>query len=340
MKKITVSLALSLMIIALLAGCKVSSSDTRSTSSTTYEYVVRRGPLLETVDISGRVVADEEREVRTLVAGVVEKVFVEEGDRVKKGDELLELEDEMYRLNYLKALQNYENARAEGTRFLLEQRKLELEMARRELERTKIYAPIDGVVVTVNVDEGEPVNSGKVIVSIVSVDSIHVEGAIDEVDYGKIEIGQRAMVMFESLNLSVPGTVSYISPVAHTSGGLNVFPLKVKIGKRRGMEKIVPGLSCDVKIIVVNKHDVLVIPVDALRKFGDEYFVRVKTDEGIEDRKISVGYIGDFVAEVISGLREGETLLIAKGGQSGSAKGSIKQGPAGRRINPFRILGR
>jgi len=337
--------AVAVLLLVTIGCSKTQEANQKETQSTTYEYTVRKGPLIETVDVSGQVVTDESYEVKSLVSGIVKRVYVEEGVKVKTGDVLVELEDEDYQLNYLKALQNYELAKAEGSELLIKQRGLELEIARRNLERTKIRSPIDGVVVSAGVREGEPVGSGKVVAQIVNVDSVHVEGAVDEVDYGKLEIGQRAVITFENLsNVKTIGTVSYISPVAQTSGGLTIFPIKVDIQKRPGMEKIVPGLSCDVSVMIVNKTDVITVPVNAiLRDPKGGYVIKVRSGEKIEERPVEVGYVGDFVAEITSGLEEGEIVIIDRNAASSFFQGGSNQdrqkfpGPA---ANPMRFLGR
>jgi len=333
-----------LLLVAM--GCNRAQEATQEEAqSTTYEYTVKKGPLIETVDVSGQVVTDESYDVKSLVSGIVKKVYVEEGAKVKTGDVLVELEDDDYQLNYLKALQNYELAKAEGSELLIKQRELELEITRRNLERTKIRSPIDGVVISVGVREGEPIGSGKVVAQIVNADSVHVEGAVDEVDYGKLEIGQRAVVTFENLsNMRTIGTVSYISPVAQTSGGLTVFPIKVDIQKRPGMEKIVPGLSCDVSVMIVNKTDVITVPVNAISRNPEGgYVIKVRSGEKIEERPVEVGYVGDFVAEITSGLEEGEIVIIDRNAASPFLQGGSnqnRQGLPGPVVNPMRFLGR
>lgn len=335
------------VLLLVTMGCnKVREANQKETQSITYEYTVKKGPLIETVDVSGQVVADESYEVKSLVSGIVKEVYVEEGNKVKAGDVLVELEDENYQLNYLKALQNYELAKAEGSELLIKQRGLELEIASRDLERTKIRSPIDGVVVSVGVvKEGESVGSSRVMAQIVNVDSVHVEGAADEVDYGKLEVGQRAVITFENLsNMKTIGTLSYVSSVARTSGGLTVFPIKVDIQKRPGMEKVVPGLSCDISVMIVNKTDVITVPVNAIyRDPKGGYVVKVRSGEEIEERSVEVGYVGDFVAEITSGLEEGEIVIINRNAASSFFQGGANQdrqkfpGPA---ANPMRFLGR
>ena len=311
--KIVALLMVILIVFSLTASCNLRKNEKVQNPTDYYEYTVKRGILFESVDISGQVVSDEECKVKSLVSGVVERVFVEKGDRVKEGDILVELDDDDYLLNRIKALQNYENARISGSKLLLEQRKLELQIAEKNLERTKIKSPIDGVVVSVDVREGDILNVGKVVATVINDKKLHIEGAVDEIDFGKITIGQKAIVHFESLGgLEVPAVVTYISPIAITSGGLNVFPIELGFETDVENKRIVPGLSCDVSIVIISKKGVLTVPTNALGHTPNGYYVELKTEDGVKKQPVEVGYIGEYYAEIKDGLKEGDVIVIGK----------------------------
>jgi len=311
--KIGVFVLTVLITFSFILSCNLRKDEKEQNSTDYYEYTVKRGVLFESVDISGQVVSDEEYKVKSLVSGVVKRVLVERGDRVKRGEILVELDDDDYLLNRIKALQNYENARISGSKLLLEQRKLELKIAEKNLERAKIRSPIDGVVVSVDVKEGDILNVGKVVATVINDRKLHIEGAIDEVDFGKVTVGQKAIVHFESLGgLRVPAVVTYISPVAITTGGLNIFPIELRFEADVENARIVPGLSCDVSIVVMSKEGVLTVPANALGHESSGYYVELKTKDGVKKQPVEVGYIGEYYAEIKNGLKEGDVIVIRK----------------------------
>ncbi len=300
-----------ILTVLLITSCNTSAK--KETINPVQEYTVKRGPIVESIDVSGSIRAKDDITVKSHVSGIIKKVYVQEGDRVKKGDLIVEIEDDEYRLDYEKAKKAYEEVLISGSKSDIAIKKLEMDIAKKRLEETKIYAPFDGIVAEVYVDEGDVVGgNGTRIARVVSKD-IYVEAAVDEVDYGKIEIGSRAVISFEALpEIKAMGQVSYISPVAVSNGGLVVFPIKVEIEKATNMEKLVPGMNCDISIIIANIKDALIIPSNALMPKEGKYYVKVKSGEKIEIKEVKVGYIGDFFAQVLSGLKEGDEIIIEK----------------------------
>ena len=298
------------VVIFLITSCGASTK--QKSVNPVQEYTVQRGAIMESVDVSGFLVAKDDKTIKSYVSGVVKKVYVQEGDEVKRGDLIAELEDDEYRLSYEKAKKAYEEALISGSESDISIKKLELNIAKKKLDEAKIYAPFDGIIADVFVSDGDIVGNGAKIARVVSK-KVYVQAAVDEIDYGKIKVGSNAIVSFEALPQSKAfGRVSFISPVAQNSGGLVVFPIKVEIERGKNIDKAAPGMSCDLSIVIAKLENVLKIPSDALIFNKGKYFVKVKNGEKVEEREVKVGYVGDFFAQVLSGLKEGDVIVIER----------------------------
>ncbi len=317
-----------ILVLSLIVACNARRSvqQTPSTSDSAIEYTVRRGDVTDTISVFGQVVAENFAEVMTLVSGVVKKVNVQEGDTVKAGDVLVELDDTDYRLAYVKALQNYETAKNSGSKLLAEQRQLELEIANRDLERCKITSPIDGTVITLNAKVGDYVRSfSDIIAKVTDLSSLYVSAAIEEIDYPQVRVGQTAVITLDAFEgLKLPGSVTYIGNEAQTVSGIVNVPIKVRFASQglqddirttrqlKNSIKIIPGLSCEVEIIVSSKTDAIIVPNAAITFEGKKAYVIVKNGETTEKREITVGERTSSGYEIIDGLEEGEVLVISR----------------------------
>ena len=337
-----------ILVLSLIVSCngRRSVQQTPSTSDSAIEYTVRRGDVTDTISVFGQVVAENFAEVMTLVSGVVKKVNVQEGDTVKAGDVLVELDDTDYRLAYVKALQNYETAKNSGSKLLAEQRQLELEIANRDLERCKITSPVDGTVVTLNVKVGDYVKSfSDIIAKVTDLSSLYVSAAIEEIDYPQVRVGQTAVITLDAFEgLKLPGSVTYIGNEAQTVSGIVNVPIKVRFASQglqddirttrqlKNSIKIIPGLSCEVEIIVSSKTDAIIVPNAAITFEGKKAYVTVKNGETTEKREITVGERTSSGYEIIDGLEEGEVLVISR--NSNTTTNTQDRPPTG--VTPFR----
>ncbi|MCS7174622.1 efflux RND transporter periplasmic adaptor subunit [Pseudothermotoga sp.] len=357
-----------LSFIFILTACS-NRNTVQTTTVQVSEYTVSKMNLIDTVTLSGTVQAREYADIRTLVSGIVKKVLVNKGDQVKAGDVLVEIDDTEYKLAYIKALQNYETAKNSGSKLLIQQREIELELAKRDLENCKIVSPISGVVTSLDVKQGDLVNTGKTLARVVNLEKLYISASVDEVDYSKIAVGQVATVSFDAIEgLRLGARVSYVSSVAETSGGIVVVPIELDVlnldisqlssaersqiqqvfqqfrNQFQGMDqaqvqqrlqqlrnqlstgqrpslgrasiqaqtsRVIPGLSCEVNIVTLSKENVIAVPVNAVKFVSGKSYVTVKKKDGTtEDREISVGVRTSNFYEVLSGLAEGEVVLV------------------------------
>ena len=343
------------LIILIFTSCSRNTTQTNTVQVS--EYVVSKTNLTNTITLSGTVQAREYADIKSLVSGIVKKVNVSKGDNVKAKDVILELDDTEYRLAYIRALQNYETAKNSGSKLLIQQREIELELAKRDLENCKLVSPISGVVSSIDVKQGDLISSGKTIARVVNLEKLYVSASVDEVDYSRIALGQAATVSFDAIEgLAVGARVTYISSEAQTSQGIVVVPIELDLlgvdvpqlrsrlsqagidqtqfqqrlqqlrtqgnlaqmpqrqlqsSSQNQSTRIIPGLSCEVNIVTMSKENVLAVPINAVKFSSGKAYVTVKKSDGsTEEREISVGVRTNNFYEVVSGLQEGEVVLV------------------------------
>lgn len=272
------------------------------------EYKVQRSELGDYFEVTGTVEADN-IDISSKVSGEITEIFVKEGQRIKKGDPIAKIDDLSYRKSYLEALSNYESSLNSSER-LRELRKLELEIAKKNLDNTIITAPTDGIIDEVNVKIGDIVGQGTVIVTLIDENSLCVKAWIDEVDLKKVKENSDVVVEFEQLGVSFNGKISRISPSAVSSGGVVSIPIEITLEGNPWEKGVIPNLTCNVKVLLMNKKNVIVIPKNGLSTDKNGYYVTVKNRNITEKRYIEVGEITENVVEVVKGLNEGETILI------------------------------
>lgn len=146
----------------------------------------------------------------------------------------------------------------------------DLKTAQNQLTQTTITSPIDGIVTTVNNSNGDTVQLGKAIVTIINPSSFKIKISIDELDIAKVKTGQIAKISFGALkDKNFTGKVSEIGLVGTTSNNVTTYEVIVTLDSIEGVQL---GMTATVNIEVENKENALVIPAEALvEKNGKKY---------------------------------------------------------------------
>jgi len=284
-------------------------------------YTVERKTIGDSLEVIGNVTAPE-RNIYGRVSGELEKLLVEENGRVEKGATVARISDNEYQLQYLQAKTAYENSIGTAPKIVEEKQKA-LEIAGENLENTVLRAPVSGFVKAVNYKVGDLITANAVICTLVEDGEMKVEASVDEVDLKKVEEGQRVQFTFEPLdNLRLNGKIRDISLHANSSGGIVVIPIEFSFNKDPREYGVIPGLSCNVKIVLMERADVISIPLLALKEDEGGTFVYIlppsaesnknesKSGDDREKRYIKTGQKTEKYVEVTEGLEAGETVII------------------------------
>jgi HlyD family secretion protein len=198
--------------------------------------------------------------------------------------------------------------------------KLNLESAELNLEKAVIVAPFDGVVSDITITEGEEISTATLAtpaISLVDTSEIEIRGFIDEIDVAMVQPGQEANILLDALpDEEVNGRVTFISLVSTTRAG--VVSYETTITLENPVVGLRDGMSATAEVIVERHDDVLLIPNRAIRGTKENPKVVVLVDKQEEEREITLGLTDGINTEVLSGLQEGERVVLpAPGEQQG-----------------------
>lgn len=294
---------------------------------------VKRGELLaELDDTEYRLNLERQEAARLKVLSdyLVEKRFSDKGELsvavdekgIQEAKDAYEKERQQYREGkisqeeYEKASKNYEMVLIESGKMKeevlaaaknLTQNEIAVKEAQLTLEKTKIRAPFSGIVFDIQVSFHERVSAGTELFTLVNIDRIHVQARVLESEIGKMRVGREVDLKFSAYPGKIfKGKVKAISPVVNPDDRT----CKVTIDVANPEEEIKPGMHAEVEIAAEIYEDRLLIPQDAvLVRMGRKLAFVV--EEGIAKwRYIEVGIENEDYAEVLDGVKEGETVII------------------------------
>ena len=197
-----------------------------------------------------------------------------------------------------------------------------LRVARKDLERTVIRAPIPGMVVLREryLDGrkrkprvGDSVLQGQPLMYLPDVSQIIVETKIREVDLHKVVVGTPAVVTVDAYpDLRLPGKVHYLGVLAESNPGMGAdkyFQLVVMI--EGGDPRLRPGMTARMEISCGEARQVLCLPIQAVFREEGRKYVYVDVGGRYEKREISVGVQNEEWAEIRGGLSKGESVALS-----------------------------
>lgn len=295
---------------------------------------VQRMDIHRFVEATGSLVAAREQKLHFGVAGRVKSVAVQEGQFVQAGTLLATLEDVDQQLALVKARNEYETARLEKATAQIEEKRLALETAQRNLEATRLVAPFDGVIAQLDIRPGDQITAAQQVAWLVDLNSLQAQVAVDEVDLAHVRAGQAVTVWSKTYpDLELPGRVERIATAGRTQGDLVLFDVVVLL--ERSDPRLRHGMSVTARIEVENARGVLAVPEEAVTEVGGRPMVTRVVGEEAVPTPVQLGVSDGRFVEVRSGLREGDRVLASnyalwRGAASGQASGG-----ASASANPF-----
>jgi HlyD family secretion protein len=354
---------------------------------------VERGDLAKSVVATGKVEPITKVEIKSKASGIVKKLYVDAGDRVKKGQLLAELDKEEIeaRVAQAKAQTEASEASFKGTQADLERAKVDAEgpdlpMLKRAYDRaqgmakegvvsqsalddaqknyemslnkqnvakaqlqvlrakigqaqaqvaqdhanlkqleeqlgyTTITSPIDGIILSRDVEVGDAVSSILVLGSTATlimtegdISEVYVKGKVDESDIGKVYMSQPARIKVESFkDKTFNGKVTKISPMGVEKDNVTTFEVRVSINNPGGELKA--AMTANAEIILEEHKNVLQIPEGAILYDKDKKAsVEVPDPKGKEGKNkvaVNIGISNGAKTELLGGLKEGDQVVL------------------------------
>ncbi len=333
----------------------------------------KKGEVTTMVTATGTIEPVEQVAVGTQVSGVVEKIYADYNSVVAKGQLLAELDKTVLRSTLSKQQANYEktvhdldylqtiydrqkvlyenkvisNSDYEEALYNLKVAKnsvtetlADLKSAKTNLSYANIYSPIDGVVLSRDVDEGQTVASSYSTPTLFTIaedlKQMQVEADVDEADIGQVKAGQRVSFTVDAYqNEEFSGTVTQVRLNPTTTSNVVTYTVVIKADNPE--LKLKPGLTATISIYTIELKDVLTIEAKAVnfrpdptmmmayleqhkqekqqppkgkRMFNDESTTVWVTDNGtVKPKEVVLGTSDGVNVQVLSGLQEGEELV-------------------------------
>ncbi len=354
---------------------------------------VEKGDLAKSVVATGKIEPITKVEVKSKASGIVKKLFVEAGDKVKKGQPLAQLDKEEITAqverghaeleaadaNLAGSEADYERAKvdAEGpdvpllkrayqraqtmakdgvvsasalddaeknyslalnkqnvskaqlivlkakiaqSKAMVAQDRASVRQLEEQLGYTDVLSPMDGVILSRNVEVGDAVSSilvlgssATLIMTLGDTSEVYVKGKVDESDIGKVYLGQPARIKVESFkDKSFTGKVTRISPMGVEKDNVTTFEVRVSINNPGGELKA--EMTANAEVILEEHKNVLQIPEGAILYDKDKKAsVEIPDAKGKEGKKklaVNIGISNGAKTELLGGLKEGDQVVL------------------------------
>ncbi|HSE49505.1 MAG TPA: efflux RND transporter periplasmic adaptor subunit [Terriglobales bacterium] len=340
---------------------------------------VEKGDLAKSVVATGKIEPITKVEIKSKASGIVKKLYVDYGEKVKAGTLLAELDRDQILAQVREsqaaldaAIADYERSKVDAqgvdiptlkrayeravemakegvvsSSFLddaqrnyelavnkqavakaqlavnkarVEQARARLETEKENLSYTTIVAPIDGIILSRDVEVGDAVSSILVLGSSATLvmtegdtSQVYVKGKVDESDIGKVFMGQPARIKVESFkDKTFSGKVTKISPMGAEKDNVTTFEVRVSIDNASGELKA--AMTANAEIILEEHKAVLMIPEGAIiydkDKKASVEIADAKADGGKKKVPVEIGISNGAKTEVLKGLKEGDQVIL------------------------------
>jgi HlyD family secretion protein len=392
-RKFWIWLSLGGMIVVLLAGLGLSRLVRGTTLDPNKLGKVTRGDVARSVVATGKIQPITKVEVKSKASGIVEKLYVDINNVVKKGQPLAQLDQEeilaqvsaqraqlasteanvtmleaaidqdkvnaaapdlpMYKTSldryremqkegvvsrqalddsnrdYLAALTKRDSAKAQigvdtaklkQARAQVMQSQASLKQLEEQLGYTTIVAPMDGVILSRDVEIGDAVSSILVLGSTATLimtegdtSEVYVQGKVDEADIAHVYMGQPARIKVESFRDRLfYGKVTKIAPMGVEADNVTTFEVRVSINNPGGELKA--NMTANAEILLDEHKGVLMVPENAVIYDGQKNALVEIPDKSQKEGKrkipVKIGLSNGSVTEIISGLKEGQQVVL------------------------------
>lgn len=322
--------------LSVLIGCSSKKEEEKTSKEKAVKVTtvtVKQESIVEQLRYSGTILAYQTIPLSFEGTGVVKQVLVDAGDRVTEGQLLAIVDDTDAKNMYQMTLAKYQQAQDAYDRLKsvyekgslpeikwvemesnLAQAKSSLELSKNNLDKCKLYSPVNGVVGKRNTEPGmSALSITSAPLEIVDIKKVYVKISIPENEVVKISKGMKAGFKVSAIgNGTYYGTIANISPVADQIS--RTYEAKILVDNPN-ME-LKPGMVCDVQIEEKIEHSAIMVPYQSITKddTNNAYvFVVDTTEERVKKQVVETGQYWGSNLEIVTGLTPGQ--IIVTGGK-------------------------
>jgi HlyD family secretion protein len=236
-------------------------------------------------------------------------------DDAQKSYEMAVNKQQLGKANVISATAKLKQAEAQ-----VAQAKAQLDEKEKEYQNSTIISPIDGMVLSRDVEVGSAVSSilvlgssATLVMTLGDIRSVYVKGKVDESDIGRVYIGQPARIKVESYkDRTFSGKVTKISPMGVEKDNVTTFEVRVSIDNSKGELK--SQMTANAEILLEEHKGILMVPEGALiydkdRKASIE-IPEPTAKDGKKKLDVTVGISNGSKTELLSGLKEGQQVIL------------------------------
>lgn len=282
-------------------------------------------PFFHYIEIQGMVDADENVSVSAKMPGVITKIRVQEGDQVKAGQILAEMDNEAIAKGveevrtqlafantiYLKQKNLWDQKIGSEMQYLTAKNNKEsmekrLSTMEEQLDGTLLKAPISGIVDEIRIKVGQALAPGFPSVRVVNLNSLKVKGNVAEGFLSKVKKGNKVEIIFPDLGDTLATEISYAGKVIDELNRTFSVLVDLKNG-----EKYAPNMITIMRIIDYSNPEAITVPVKLINKSAEGDFIFVEENKAARKKKIRLGQTYNGLAEVVEGLKPGDHVISA-----------------------------
>ncbi len=286
---------------------------------------VGRGDIATYYSATASLDPNKQADILARVKGIVGPPLVEEGDVVRQGQVLIEIDDAEYRHRVKQAEVDLDQQRsslartekmaaqglvsaedAEAARSRMEAAEATWELAKLELSYTRVRAPFAGRIVARQIDQGRTVSVGTVLFTLADLSRLLARVHVPAREFRNIRTDQPVRLRVDSSGESLEGRILLVSPVVDPAAGT----IKVTVAVDRYGPAVRPGDFAEVSIVTDRHEDVLLVPRTAVLTEHEDRVVYVVEGDVAHRRVVEVGFEDDRNAEIMSGLSEGVSVVV------------------------------
>ena len=190
-----------------------------------------------------------------------------------------------------------------------------LDDAQRQLDEATIFATFDGIVAQVLAKEGDnlpsPSMAPQAILLLIDPSQMELVVEVDEIDIPLVRLGQEAVISVDALpGAEFEGRITAVYPVPKEEGGVVLYEVRLSLDVPPD-SLIKVGMSASADVLMDKRSNVLIVPGRAIYQNSQgETIVKVMSDNQVQERPVVIGLDDGLRVEIVSGLNDGETVVI------------------------------